>query len=120
MSAIVSWEYYSSLHNGISTEQEFNKAEALAEKEVRTVIGPVRWDEITDETYGYDVLKDCICNVIDMMTDSTRRGLGRGVKSATNDGYKEEYIVAGANELTASLHRSIRSMLSGTGLVGAY
>lgn len=120
MSAIVSWEYYSSLHNTVSSEEEFNTAEALAEAEVRNVIGPIHWAEITDETFGYDVLKDCICNVIDTMTNSSRLGLGKGVKSASNDGYTEEYVITSENELKASLKVSIREMLSGTGLVRAY
>lgn len=119
MSAIVSWEYYSSLHNMVS-EDEFEKAEKLAEQEARSVIGSIHWDEITEETYGYNVLKDCICNVIDTMTDSSRRGLGKGVKSATNDGYTEEYVITSENELKSSLKKSIREALSGTGLVRAY
>ncbi|MBQ8666653.1 MAG: hypothetical protein IJ526_07315 [Lachnospiraceae bacterium] len=119
MSAIVSWEYYSSLHNMVS-EDEFEKAEVLAETEVRSVIGPIHWAEITDESFGYDALKDCICNVIDTMTNSSRRGLGKGVKSATNDGYTEEYVITSENELKSSLKKSIREALSGTGLVRAY
>lgn len=117
---IVDWEYYSSLHNRISTEEEFNKAEALAEKEVRSVIGPIRWESITDETFGYDVLKDCICDVIDKMADNEAIGLGKGIVSVSNDGYTESYATSKAEEVHLSLVSMIKAKLSGTGLVGAY
>lgn len=120
MAAIVSWEYYSSLHDRISSQAEFAKAEALAEQEVRSVIGPIRWDGITDQTFGYDVLKDCICKVIDTMADNEAIGLGRGVVSVSNDGYTESYATSRAAEVRNDLTSTIRAMLSGTGLVGAY
>lgn len=120
MAAIVSWEYYSSLHNRISTEEEFGKAEALAEQEVRSVIGPIRWDGITSETYGYDVLKDCICKVIDTMADNEAIGIGRGIVSVSNDGYTESYATSRAGEVRNDLVSTIKAVLSGTGLVGAY
>lgn len=118
--SIVSWEYYSSLHNKV-TEQSFDSAEAKAEKEVMLVIGLIRWAEITSETFGYDVLKDCICNVIDRMVDDEVT-VGRiGITSASNDGYTENYgNVATAESIQADLHKSIRMWLSGTGMVGAY
>ena len=59
MSQIVNWEYYSSLYDAIA-EDDFKKAEELAEKEVRAVIGPIRWAGITENTFGYEQLKDCI------------------------------------------------------------
>ena len=119
MSAIVSWEYYSSLHNRVSSE-DFAKAESLAEQEVRSVIGPIRWDDITDGTYGYEELKDCICKVIDTMADNESNGIGKGIVSVSNDGYTESYATTRAGEVRHDLICSIRAMLSGTGLVGAY
>ena len=119
MSQKVNWEYYSSFFSKIS-EADFNKAEAQAEKEVKAVIGPLHWDDITEETYGYDVLKDCICKTMDKMAENARSGKGKGVSSVNNDGYSESYVIQTEDQLRSELHASIRSWLSGTGLVRAY
>ena len=122
MAAIVDWSYYSSLHNVVSDQTEFDRAEALAEKEVRSVIGPVRWSEITADTFGYDVLKDCICNVIDKDTTDAHSGKGKGITSISNDGYSESYAseVQTREALTEEMRGCIKQWLSGSGLVGAY
>ena len=119
MSQIVPWEYYSSLHDIVS-EENFDKAETLAEKEVCQVIGPIRWAAITEETFGYEQLKDCICNVMDKMTEDNASGRGKGISSVSNDGYSESYTIQTQEQLRNELRSSIRSWLSGTGLVGAY
>lgn len=119
MSQIVSWEYYSSLFEKIA-EEDFEKAELKAEKEVRKVIGPIRWDKITEETYGYEQLKDCICNVMDKMAENDVLGVGKGLSSASNDGYSESYVIQTEEQVRAEMRSLIRSWLSGTGLVGAY
>ena len=119
MSAIVSWEYYSSLYDKV-TNAEFTKAEARAEKEVRNVIGPLRWNNITEQSFGYEELKDCICLVINQMKDNDDLELGKGVTSVSNDGYSESYAVANAEDVHQELQRTIKSALSGTGLVVAY
>ena len=118
MSQIVNWEYYSSLFDKVSKES-FDKAEKRAEIEVSTVIGP-RWDSITEETYGYDKLKICICRVIDKMTEDDVSGKGKGVSSISNEGYSESYVIQTEEQLRRELHNSIRAWLSGTGLAGAY
>ena len=118
MSQIVSWEYYSSLFDKVSKEA-FEKAEKKAEMEVSEVIGP-RWDDITEETYGYEKLKICICKVIDKMAEDDASGKGKGVSSVSNDGYSESYVIQTEEQLRGELHSSIRAWLSGTGLVGAY
>ena len=122
MAAIVDWSYYSSLHNTITDETEFTTAEALAEQEVRSVIGPIRWAEITEDTFGYDVLKDCICNVIDKQVQDERSGKGKGVISVSNDGYSESYASEAQTReaLTDEMRGCIRQWLSGAGMVGAY
>lgn len=102
------------------SEEDFEKAELLAEKEVEKVIGPVRWNKITEDTFGYDQLKDCICKVIDKMHENEKSGKGRGVASASNDGYSESYVIQTEAQLREELHCSIKSWLSGTGLIGAY
>lgn len=119
MSKIVSWEYYSTLYAGVS-ESEFDAAEKKAEMEVRSVIGPIRWAEIDEHTFGYDALQDCICKLIDQMATDERTGLGRGLASVSNDGYTEAFAVTGAGDLLNSRKALIRQWLSGTGLVGAY
>lgn len=119
MSQLVDWEYYSSLFGNVSNE-EFDRAEALAEKEVCTVIGPIRWANITIDTFGYGQLKDCICNVINKMASDEKSGKGKGISSASNDGYSESYVVQTEEQLRSELQSSIRAWLSGTGLVGAY
>lgn len=121
MSQFVNWEYYSSLYNTFKEEgTEFDKAESLAEKEVQTVIGPIRWATITEETFGHEQLKDCICKVMDKMAADGKSGKGKGVSSVSNDGYSESYVVQTEEQLRSELHSSIRAWLSGTGLVGAY
>lgn len=115
----VTWEYYSSLHN-IVNEDGFDRAEALAEKEVQRVIGWIRWANINEETFGYSQLQDCICNVIDKMAVDAKSGKGKGISSASNDGYSESYVIQTEEQLRSELHSSIRAWLSGTGLVGAY
>lgn len=119
MPQIVDWEYYSSLFSKVK-EAEFNKAECLAEKEVMRVIGPIRWANITEDTFGYEQLKDCICNVIDKMTEDNKSGKGKGVSSVSNDGYSVSYVVQTEEQLRSELQSSIKNWLSGTGLVGAY
>lgn len=118
MSQIVNWEYYSSLFDKVSQE-DFEKAEKKAEMEVSMVIGP-RWEGITEETYGYDKLKVCICRVIDKMAEDDVSGKGKGISSASNDGYSESYVIQTEEQLRRELYGSIRAWLSGTGLVGAY
>ncbi len=119
MSQIVNWEYYGSLYSKV-TEENFDKAEFQAEKEVRAVIGPIRWAKITEDTFGYEQLQDCICKVIDKMVDDVKSGKGKGIASASNDGYSESYVVQTEEQLRSELQSSIRAWLSGTGLVGAY
>ena len=121
MATIVDWSYYSSLHDVVQ-QADFDKAEALAEQEVRSVIGPIKWDEIDSDTYGYDVLKDCICNVMDKTAKDAATGKGTGVTSVSNDGYTESYAATAQTReaLTEETRGCIRQWLSGTGLVGAY
>lgn len=120
MSQIVNWEYYSSLYSNIKDDIKFNRLEAKAEREVRSVIGPIRWATITEDTFGFDELKDCICNVIDKLVKNEKSGAGKGIASASNDGYSETYVIQTESQMREELQRSIRSWLSGTGLVGAY
>lgn len=119
MATMVSWEYYDSLHNKVTTAS-FEKYEILAEKECARVIGKPRWDAITEDTYGYDVLQDCICNVIDKMVDDENSGRGKGLTSVSNDGYSETYAISDMADLRNDMSSSIKAWLSGTGLVGAY
>ena len=115
----VTWEYYSSLYDKIK-EEDFGKYEKIAEKEVCAVIGPIRWATITADTFGYQQLQDCICNVINKMAEDKKSGKGKGVSSVSNDGYSESYVVQTEEQLRSELRSSIRAWLSGTGLVGAY
>lgn len=117
--AKVTWEQYRSLHHIVS-EEEFDIAEAIAENEVQRVIGFIRWGQITEETYGYSQLQECICNVIDKMATDAKSGKGKGISSASNDGYSESYVVQTEEQLRSELQSSIKAWLSGTGLVGAY
>lgn len=119
MSQIVTWEHYSSLYSKVS-QDNFDAAETKAEMEVRTVIGPIRWAAITEQVFGYDVLQDCICKVMDKMAADAKSGKGKGLSSASNDGYSESYVVQTEEQLRTELQSSIKAWLSGTGLVGAY
>ena len=91
MSQFVDWEYYSSLHT-IVTEEAFERSEALAEKEIQRAIGWIRWAGITEDIFGFEQLKDCICNVMDKMAADARSGKGKGISSVSNDGYSESYV----------------------------
>ena len=113
------WEYYSSLYDTVK-EEDFDKAEKLAEKEVCAVIGPIRWATITADIFGFEQLQDCICNVINKMAEDKKSGKGKGVSSVSNDGYSESYVVQTEEQLRSELRSSIIAWLSGTGLVGAY
>lgn len=119
MAQIVSWGYYSSLYSNI-TEESFDKKEKLAEKEIQNVIGPIRWATITETTFGYEQLQDCICKVINKMAENEASGQGKGVSSVSNDGYSESYVIQTESQLKEEMKGSIRLWLSGTGLVGAY
>lgn len=119
MSQIVTWEYYSSLFKTV-TQDDFDRVEKQAEKAVCLVIGSFRWAEITEETYGYEQLKDCICNTMNKLVEQDASGIGKGISSASNDGYSESYVVQTESQARAELNNSIRAWLSGTGLVGAY
>lgn len=120
MSKIVDWEYYSSLYSNIKDDIEFDRLEAQAEIEVCTVIGPIRWATITKDTFGYQQLKDCICNVINKLVENKKSGAGKGIASASNDGYSESYVIQTESQMRAELQGAIKAWLSGTGLVGAY
>ena len=119
MSQIVTWEYYDSLFSKV-TQIDFDRVEKQAEKAVCAVIGPIRWANITEETYGYEHLKDCICNTMNKLVDQEASGTGKGIASASNDGYSESYVIQTESQARAELNNSIRAWLSGTGLVGAY
>ena len=117
--AIVKWDDYNSLFSKISNA-DFERYETLAEKEVKRVIGAIRWASITEDTFGYDVLKDCICNVMDKIWDDEHSGKGKGITSVSNDGYSETYALTQESDLRNEMASSIKAWLSGTGLVGAY
>jgi hypothetical protein len=119
MSQIVNWEYYSSLFGKVS-KNDFDRVEKQAEKAVCRVIGPIRWANITEETYGYEHLKDCICNTMNKLMEQEVSGIGKGISSASNDGYSESYVIQTESQAREELNSSIRAWLSGTGLVGAY
>ena len=65
---------------------------------MQRVIGWIRWANITEEMFGYEQLKDCICNVIDKMAVDMQSGKGKGISSVSNDGYSE---LCGADRGTA-------------------
>lgn len=119
MSAIVSWEYYTSLYDAVD-ETAFAKLESLAEKEVRTIIGTPRWNSIDPNHFYYDQLKDCICKMIGKLAGYEKSGVGEGIASVSNDGYSESYVVQTQAQKHAEIRSCVVEWLSGTGLVGAY
>ena len=120
---LVSWEYYSSHHDAIKNDDDFSKAEQLAEQAVSLVIGPIRWADLVETDlsgkFYRERLLDCICQVIDYQKQ-TKGKLGAGVSSVSNDGYSESYVLPTLSAANEELSRNIRAWLSGTGLVGAY
>lgn len=119
MSQIASWELYSSLYPS-SDPETFAKYRQAAEDAVESVIGPIRYAQITEKTFGYEKLQKCICRVIDQLKDNDSSGKGRGVTSVSNDGYSESYAVQTLDQVQNELYDMIVTCLSGTGLVGAY
>lgn len=119
MSQIASWELYSSLYPS-SDPETFAKYRLAAEDAVESVIGPIRYAQITEQTFGYDKLQKCICRVIDQLRENDSSGKGRGVSSVSNDGYSESYAVQTSEQVQNELIAMIISCLAGTGLVGAY
>jgi hypothetical protein len=115
----VSWEYYSSLYSVIK-EEDFDKAEKKAEKEICAIIGPIRWASITADSFGFEQLQDCICKTMDKMAENDISGKGKGISSVSNDGYSESYVIQTEEQLKEELKSCIRRWLSGTGLIGAY
>lgn len=119
MQQFVNWEYYNSLYPNADPE-EFAVFMPLAEKEVSIVVGIIRFAHIDEDTFGLGQLKDCICFTTNRMIENSKSGKGKGVSSVSNDGYSESYVVQTEDQLRTELHTSIKSWLSGTGLVGAY
>jgi hypothetical protein len=119
MLQLVNWEDYSSLFDKVP-EAEFSRYERLAEIEICNVIGPIRWANITEQTFGYKQLKDCVCNVVNALYESDHSAQGKGITSVSNDGYSESYAVQTATQAKAELQSMIKRWLSGTGLVGSY
>lgn len=121
---ILTWEYYSSLHN-LVLKNDFSRAELFAEKEIRNIMGFIRWGKLIEKNDNlkaepfYEQFLDCICNVIDYQVSAGTK-LGKGISSASNDGYTETYVVKTASEAQEELRKNIRAWLSGTGLIGAY
>lgn len=115
----ITWEHYTSLYNKI-TEEDFPRIEKEAEAKVRSVIGPIRWAEITEETFGYDILQDTIISVMHILADNEKNNIGKGISSVSNDGYSVSYSQTSKEEAEAELRDSIVNMLSGSGMVGAY
>ena len=121
--AFVDFEYYSALHSAVKDESGFERAEQLAEQAVARVIGPIRYADLVEAGIAGEFyerpLKDCICRIIDYNTQTDDHA-GRGISSASNDGYSESYVLATQSAADAELAASIRGWLSGTGLVRAY
>lgn len=121
--ALVTWEYYRSLHDAVRDEEAFQKAEQLAEKDVARVIGPIRWAELAGADlsglFFRDQLFDCICMVVDYRKQ-TKGKLGVGVSSASNAGYSESYALPTLSAANEELDKNIRAWLSGTGLIRGY
>ena len=119
MNNIVTWEYYNSLYNK-AKEGEFTKLEAQAERYVQSVIGQYRWNHVEESAFYFDQLKDCICQVVNMLVDFNRGGAGKGLSSVSNDGYSESYVVRTASEYDKEIRTRIIHRLSGTGLTSAF
>ena len=117
--ANITWELYDSLYDKIS-EEKFPTVEKEAESIVRGVIGPVGYAQITPDTFGYDVLQETIMKVMNLIVDNEKSGVGKGITSVSNDGYSESYAQTTREEVDAEMRSTVVSMLSGTGLVGAY
>ena len=119
MSKIVDWEYYNSLYDNVKLI-DFQKLEARAEQEISAVVGPIRWASISESTFGYEQLKNCICNVINKTVEMDNSCVGKGIASVSNAGYSESYVIQTEVQLREERRILIKGWLSGTGLVGAY
>lgn len=120
MPQIVSWEYYNSSLRCKTDREAFDRMEGIAEQEVKLVIGWPRFNSLDENAFYYRQVQDCICNVIDKMTDREKTAAGKGIAAISNDGYTESYSVQTESQSRAELQGCIRAWLSGTGLAGAY
>lgn len=111
------------LYSTIGTQADFEKAEALAEKDLARVIGLLRWAELVSSDWSTefyaDQLMDTICKVVNYQATAGKK-TGAGVASVSNDGYSESYALAKQSDAQEELQKNIRAWLSGTGLVRAY
>lgn len=119
MKQFVNWEYYSSLFDRVK-ENDFDRAERLAENEVSIVVGIIHYSHIDEDDPGFEQLQLCICKTMDKMAEQAESAAGKGIGSISNDGYSESYVVQTQEQATAELRKCIRQWLSGTGIVRAY
>lgn len=86
---------------------------------MRRVIGP-RFQSITPDSFGFDILQETICKTMDAQAEQEKSGAGRGLQSISNDGYSETYATTTAEAAAEEMAANIRAWLSGTGMAGAY
>ena len=119
MKQFVNWEYYSSLYSNVK-EEDFERLEALAEKNVAQVVGIIHYAHIDEEEPGFEQLKDCICKVMNKLQENEKSSAGKGISSVSNDGYSETYVLQTEEQMQSDIRKSIKAWLSGTGIVRAY
>lgn len=111
------YTYYNTNFPKLS-EEDFNKLLPAATKWL-SVASHRRADvEVLKASEDYaewklNQVNDCLCNVINMMSDLKSSG---GLKSVSNDGYSESYLMT--SESNAELMSEARKWLSGSGLLG--
>lgn len=104
---------YQEVFDDITDEVEYKRLYLRAESLLRGLTTR-RIDEVVDPSdFRYEQVKMAIIHAIHELRE--KRG-SSGVSIISNDGYSEHYV--GDEAWNRSLEDNIRSMLSGTGLMG--
>lgn len=104
---------YREHYDDITDEAEFNRMRLQAESLLRGMTTR-RIDNVVDPSdFRYSQVKATIIHVIH---DLHTKPNSSGIKIVSNDGYSERYD--SEQSWTESVENAVRSMLSGTGLMG--
>lgn len=114
MANYVDWVYYNSRFPNV-TETEFNLLNVQATAKIDIFTG--RRSQVATD-YKLVQLKDCVCNMINTISQQQKAQAGNGITSISNDGYSESYRNVTKDQADAELKSVAIQWLSGTGLMG--
>lgn len=90
MANYVDWEYYSSLFSQVN-EDTFDSLIDRAETEMKLRTFKFKLIAVQSTDDYYTNIQNCVCEIINKLNDFDNTNAGKGIKSASNDGYSETY-----------------------------